>query len=563
MRESRTEDPQPETELQPETDLPAEVEAQPEAELETESELPVELEEDDSAAQNGNMDFGELLEEYTMERPKRGQILDGRIIRVDEDAVLVDVGAKRDAVVPRTDLNRLDEEKLEGLSSGDQVNVYVIRTPVGDEELLVSINKGLMHEEWKRAEKCMESGEVLELEVIDRNRGGLLVEFGTLRGFVPNSHIPELRRFGSRQQIDARKEEKIGSTMLLKVIEVNSERRRLILSARAAQKERRQRRLEELEVGEVVEGHVVNLVNFGAFVNLGGVDGLLHKSEIDWKRVDDPSEVLNRGDKVEVKIKDIDVERERISLSRKALLANPWDTVTERYTEGQLIEGTVTNVQDYGAFVQVEEGVEGLVHVSEMNIAESGSPRDVVQPGDTVLVRILDIQPEEGRMGLSMRKVTQEEQLAWMVEQWEGDEEGEAPMEAMEAAVDVAESETMATEEEAEISEEVEPAEAEVVAEAEDAPEAEDVPVTEEADSEAEETQPPAAAVEEATLEPLAEAEEPEVAAAVEMEDEQEEPAEQEETEEPAAVAVEMDDHPDTPGEEDEAEEREEPEASP
>ncbi len=370
-----------------------------------------------------NGDFSKLLEEYQMERPRRGQILEGEIIQIDEDHVLVDVGAKRDAVVPRTDLARLDEGKLESLSSGDSVPVYVLRTPVGDEDLIVSINKGLTHEDWLRAQESLESGEVHELEILEQNRGGLLVAFGRLRGFIPNSHVPELRRLGSRQQIDDRKMEMIGETLLLKVIEVDANRRRLILSAREAREERRQKRMEELEIGQIIKGHVVNLVDFGAFVNLGGIDGLLHKSEMDWRRVDDPAEVLSKGDEVEVLIKDIDLERERISLSRKALVPNPWQEVAERYQEGDLLEGTVTNVQDYGAFVQIPERVEGLIHVSEMNLVDVGSPREVLRAGDKVLVRVIEINSEEGRMGLSLRRVTQEEQLTWIADDLETDQE--------------------------------------------------------------------------------------------------------------------------------------------
>jgi small subunit ribosomal protein S1 len=399
-------------------------------------ELMEKLENPEEASESWEDIFEAALDTFDYENPVRGQILEGEIIQIDEDSVLVDIGAKRDAIVPRKDLDRLDDELRESISQGDQIPVYVMRTAKIGGDLLVSINRGLEQEDWERAAKLLESGEVLHQPIIGQNRGGLVVRFGRLRGFVPNSHIPDLRRNGSGDQLKQQKEEMIGQELVVKVLEVNQKRRRLVLSSRAARRERRLIRLKELHVDSTLTGTVVNLVDFGAFVDLGGVDGLVHISELDWSRVDHPSEVLEVGQELEVKVLDVDVERERISLSRKALLANPWDNITERYTPGDLVEGEVTNVRNFGAFMMLPEGVEGLIHVSEIGIIGPGNPEDVVHPGDKVLARILDIESDRERISLSLSRVSKDEQLAWLERRQEedvpmADEAAEAPSEAL------------------------------------------------------------------------------------------------------------------------------------
>ena len=380
--------------------------------------------------------FAELLDEYEYTMLQRGEIVRGHILRVEDNAVFIDVGAKRDAIVPSNDLALLDEEMLESLERGMELPVYVLNSPVGDEELLVSIHKGLEQEDWERAERLLETEEAVELEIVGYNKGGLLVQFGQLQGFVPNSHVPDLRYSGGQLQAESRKARRVGDTLLLKVLEVDQPRHRLIFSAKAAHKEQRRRTLEQLDMGSVVEGRVANIVKYGAFVDLGGgVSGLLHVSEMAWHRVDDPREVLNVGDTIEVEIQDVDPERERISLSRKAVLPNPWDSVEERYKPGDLVEGRVTNVEEFGAFVEVDEGVVGLVHVSEIDIFAPATINDIVHEGDTVLVRVLDVDAREERLSLSMRRVKPEEQIAWMQRQRE------------EAAAAAAEEEPAAAEE--------------------------------------------------------------------------------------------------------------------
>jgi small subunit ribosomal protein S1 len=445
--------------------------------------------------------FAELLDQYDYTLPQRGQILQGEVLRVEEDAIFMDVGAKRDAIVPHTDLDRLEDDLIQSLKKGAEIPVYVLKTPVGDEELLVSINKGLEQKDWDRAATLVDQDETLELEVVGYNKGGLLVRFGQLEGFVPNSHVPDLRYGGSQAQVESRKARQVGETLLVKVLEVNQQRRRLIFSAKAAHKEQRKRRLENLEVGSIVDGRVANIVNYGAFVDLGGgVSGLLHVSELAWHRVEHPSKVLSVGEELQVEIQEVDVERERVSLSRKAVLPNPWDTIEERYNIGDLIAGTVTNVEDFGAFVEVQSGVVGLVHVSEIEIFGPATVHDIIRPGDEVLVRIIDIDPYEERLSLSLRRVSSEEQIEWMRQHAEDEgEEAEAQAEESTETEATAEAETIAEETEVEESssqtEEVEAsAEAETVV---SNAEADDETVSNEAESVVDETEEEAAETEE------------------------------------------------------------------
>lgn len=360
--------------------------------------------------------YDQYLEDYEYETPQKGQVLEGKILRIDEDAILVDVGMKRDAIVPNRDLSNVDDDVLDKLSVGDEILVYVLRPPVGDQDLLVSLNKGIEYENWDQAEAYLEDGTTLVLEVVGHNRGGLLVNFESLRGFLPYSQVPELRRTRDPKRAEEIKRCMIGTQLPVKIIEVNRKRRRLIFSARAAQVERRKQRLEELEEGQIIHGPVVNIVKFGIFVDLDGVDGLVHISKLDWQRIDHPSDLFKVGDEVDVKVIDVDVERERVSLDRKSLLPSPWDTFEQNHQPGETIEGCVTNVLDFGAFVEVAEGVEGLVHVSEIGYSSSGNPRDVVKKGETILVRILDIDTERERISLSMRQVPLERQIAWSLE---------------------------------------------------------------------------------------------------------------------------------------------------
>ncbi len=259
---------------------------------------------------------------------------------------------------------------------------------------------------WELAFETFKNGGILELEVIAYNRGGLLVDLNGLPGFVPASQLVDMPfplKFEDRVE---RLASRVGEKLVLKIIELDREQNRLILSERAAiEGERVEKLLNELSEGDIRRGRVTNLCDFGAFVDLGGVEGLIYISELSWGHVNHPSEVLNIGDEVEVYVLNVDRERQRIGLSLKRLQPNPWETVEERYQVGQLVRGVVTNVLSFGAFVRLEEGLEGLVHISELAEGNFLHPRNVVKEGDEVTVRILSIDRENHRLGLSLRRV--------------------------------------------------------------------------------------------------------------------------------------------------------------
>ena len=260
-------------------------------------------------------------------------------------------------------------------------------------------------EDWNTASRIMDNDEVLTLKVVGYNQGGLLVEWKSLRGFVPAS---QLVRFPQTQTETARRNsliERVGETLTLRVIELDKEKNRLILSERAAQVEAgtREQILSELCVGDVVVGKVTNLTDFGAFIDLGGVEGLVHISEMSWGRVGHPRDMLSSNTHVDVYVLDVDPENARIALSIKRLHPDPWATVQERYEVGEVIEGVITNVVDFGAFACIEDGLEGLIHFSELAEGHFLHPRNVVDEGDTVRARILSIDGKSRRLGLSLR----------------------------------------------------------------------------------------------------------------------------------------------------------------
>lgn len=384
---------------------------------------------------NNNQEwFDEFIESYDYSQPKKGHIFEGQIVRIDEDAVVVDIGLKRDGIVPGRDLGMLDPEMRDNLEVGDQVIVAVLATPVGDQELLVSLHKGLEHLDWQKAEALLEDETIVELEVVAHNKGGLLVRYGALRGFAPASQVPELRRLRDSQRLYRAKQAMVGEQIALKAIEVDRQRRRLVFSGLAAQSELRKKSLQQLEKDQIVmQAKIVSVVDFGVFVDLGDIDGLVHISELDWKKLRHPSQQFRVGDEIDVKILEIDVENERVSLSRKALLPNPLEALLEKYKPGQVVSGEITNILDFGAFVRLEPQVVGLIHTSELGYSASGKPQDLVKIREKVLVRVLDVSPQRGRISLSMRRVPRDEQIAWM----------EAELEREAAAAAVSETETV------------------------------------------------------------------------------------------------------------------------
>ncbi|HZO59762.1 MAG TPA: 30S ribosomal protein S1 [Solirubrobacterales bacterium] len=424
---------------------------------------------------------GQLIPNYdaTMVSFEEGDVVTGKVVRIDKDEVLVDIGYKSEGVIPQNELSiRRSIDPAEEVSLGEEVDALVLTKEDQDGRLILSKKRARFERAWRRIEGAAESGEPVEGTVIEVVKGGLIIDLG-VRGFLPASLV-DIRRV---QNLD----DFLGEKIECKVIELNRSRNNVVLSRRAVleeeRKEARQQILDRLERGQVVEGTISNIVDFGAFVDLDGIDGLIHISELSWGHVNHPSEVLNIGETVSVKVLDIDRDRQRISLGLKQTQEDPWERVVRTYNVGDVLEGKVTKVVSFGAFVEIMEGVEGLVHISELAQHHVENPREVVEPGDEVKVKILEIDEERRRLSLSLKRVegqvlepkelppADDEETGAVPDLGLSEEvfapEGEAPPEAAETteAVETAE----ATEPEA-VEAAAEPAaEAEPVAEAEPA----------------------------------------------------------------------------------------------
>ena len=415
----------------------------------------------------------DLLDQHDYDMPQPGDIRTGVIVATTPQGLIIDLGLKRDGIVPQSDLAQLEPEEREALKVNDEVPVYVVQTE-DPETLVVSIRLARLNQDWIEAEALLASGQIFEGEVIGYNKGGVIVPYGRIRGFVPISHLsdvtPGMGERRRQQRLARLRGEKIG----VKIIEVDRQRHRLVMSQREAQKEWEEKKrgelMETLKPGDIRSGRVSGMRDFGAFVDLGGADGLVHISELSWHRIDHPREVVKLGDEVEVYVLGVDQESGRISLSRKKLLPNPWDTVAQRYAQNQLIEGKVTRILDYGAFAEIEPGVEGLLHVSQLSRNPVEDPRSVVKEGEVHLLRIVSIDQKRQRIGLSLKAVTPTEQIEWMAQK------------------ELAEALRREEEEAA--------AAARVPAHAEEAPAAEEVAMSPAAVAEAAPAEPPAAPVE-------------------------------------------------------------------
>jgi len=360
--------------------------------------------------------YDKFLTDYDYQSPRSGQVLEGTVVRNDEDGMIVDVGLKRDAIVSTRDLSLVGNDALSEISVGDQVMVVVSSPFSGNNDLLVSLSKGIELKAWKQAESSLNNGTIHCQEIVGYNRGGLLIQFENLRGFLPFSLVPEIQAIRNPKRVEKAKINMVGSQIEVKIIEVVPERNRLIFSAMAALEEKRKESLRALEIGRIINGSVVSIVDFGIFVNIGEIDGLVHISQLDWKKIKHPSEIYSVGDEIQVKVFSVDLERQRVSLSRKALLPSPWETVAENIHPGDYIEGRATRIVDFGAFIALEEGIEGLIHVSQIGYSSSQNPQDAIRPGDTVLLKVLEVNPDRKRIALSMRQVPLERQIAWAME---------------------------------------------------------------------------------------------------------------------------------------------------
>jgi small subunit ribosomal protein S1 len=346
---------------------------------------------------------GQIVPNYdaTMQPFEEGEVVTGRVVRIDKDEVLVDIGYKSEGVIPSGELSiRKSVDPREEVELGEEVDAIVMTKEDQDGRLIMSKKRARFEKAWRRIEAAAESGQPVEGNVIEVVKGGLIIDLG-VRGFLPASLV-DIRRVPNL-------DEYMGTKIETKVIELNRSRNNVVLSRRAVleeeRKEVRQQILDRLQPGLVVEGQISNIVDFGAFVDLDGIDGLIHISELSWSHVNHPSEILNIGDTVQVKVLDIDRDRQRISLGLKQTQEDPWQRIVDTYNIGDELEGTVTKVVTFGAFVEILDGVEGLVHISELAAHHVESPREVVHPGDEIRVKILEIDSERRRLSLSAKRV--------------------------------------------------------------------------------------------------------------------------------------------------------------
>lgn len=379
-------------------------------------------------------------EDFGMDMPRRGEVRIGTIARIADNDILVDIGAKSEGVIPARELEQLSDEEREQMAVGQEIKVYVLQSGERDGTLLLSLVRAEEESDWVLAEALHASQDIYEGTVAGYNKGGLIVKLGRLRGFIPASQVSlSRRRRAEGETPDKRWAKMVGEPIVAKVVEVDRQRNRLILSERAAAREAREalkeRLISELKAGETRSGHVISLADFGAFVDIGGADGLVHLSEISWKRIKHPGELLKVGQKVQVKVLGVDPDRKRISLSMRELEGDPWQMLTERFGEGQLVEGTVTKLTKFGAFASLdameEFGFEGLIHISELSERRIEHPREVVQEGDRLRLRVIKVEADRRRIGLSLKRVDSAEyaERDWQAAMREAEPsaEGEAP----------------------------------------------------------------------------------------------------------------------------------------
>jgi small subunit ribosomal protein S1 len=333
---------------------------------------------------------------------KDGDIMEGVVVKIDRDEILLDIGYKSEGVIPSKELSiRHDVDPNEIVKVGDRIEALVLQKEDKEGRLILSKKRAQYERAWGRIEETMASGQTIKGPVIEVVKGGLILDIG-LRGFLPASLV-DLRRVRDLQPY-------IGTELECKIIELDRNRNNVVLSRRAfleeSQSEGRKKFLENLEKGERRKGTVSSIVNFGAFVDLGGVDGLVHVSELSWKHVDHPSEVVTVGQEVEVQVLDVELDRERVSLSLKATQEDPWKEFERLHKAGEVIAGRVTKLVPFGAFVRVAQGIEGLVHISELSHEHVDTPESVLSVGDEVQVKVVDVDVSRRRVSLSMRQVT-------------------------------------------------------------------------------------------------------------------------------------------------------------
>lgn len=349
--------------------------------------------------------------DYAFRSVRRGETVEGTVVRVDPDEVLVDIGLKSEGVIPSRELYS-EPESTEDLKIGDRTLVYVLQPESAEGHAVLSLRRARAERSWRDIEDIYHEGGIIEAPVVDFNKGGLIVDVRGIRGFVPVSQVLDLRNVsrhdGENEEVNQTLAAMNGRRLPLKVIEINRSRNRLILSERAAVQEQRTLRkdqlMDQLEAGQVRRGVVSNLTSFGAFIDLGGADGLVHVSELSYNRVNHPSEVLRVGQEVDVHVLSVDRDTKKIALSLKRAQPDPWTTVDQRYHVGEVVPATITKLAKFGAFAKVQEGLEGLIHTTELTDMPVQDPAQVVQEGQHVNVKIIHINSQRRRLGLSVRQ---------------------------------------------------------------------------------------------------------------------------------------------------------------
>jgi small subunit ribosomal protein S1 len=472
--------------------------------------------EEESQAQPVNKMEALLAEEgLTIDFPKRGEIRKGTIASISDGQILVSVGAKSEGILAGKELDAIDEEDRQSFKVGEEITVYVITPEDTNGNLVLSYTRAMEEENWQTAEELLGSEDSFASKIEGYNKGGLLVPLGTIRGFVPASQIGLSRRLTiTGNSPEERYSEMVGEEIEVCVIEVDRDRRRLILSERAASSDTRDtikdKVIEDLKEGEIRTGRVTSLADFGAFVNISGADGLVHLSELSWEHVNHPSEILEVGQEIKVKVISIDPDRKRIGLSIRRLQDDPWEDQVNVLTEGQLVEGKITRLTNFGAFARlllddVEGDLEGLIHISEISENRIEHPKELLKEGDVLTLRIIKIEEDTHRIGLSMRRVDSPAytDLDWKtfteefdLSELSDDDQDETP--EADAEAEVESTEEALTDKTAEVEAEVDvEVESEVTEEAVDEAE----PVADEDAVEEDEAETPDAAVDEVVSE--------------------------------------------------------------
>ena len=349
-----------------------------------------------------------LAEELNL--PQAGDIREGIIVAHRNNEILVDIGAKSEGIIPASEIQKMKPEVRAALEVGKQVPVYIVNIEDQQGNVIVSYLQAIEEQDWMMAEELKRTQEVYDAKVLGKNKGGVLVRVGQLRGFIPKSQLTR----ESAALLDTTPGELMKQTLKTKVLEVDKEQTRLIMSEKAASKEiraaRKEALLDKLAEGDTCNGRVVSLTNFGAFIDIGGLQGLVHLSEMSWKRINAASDLLKVGDKVEVVVLSVDKKRGRLALSLKRTQPDPWDKIEELYQEGQLIEAVITKVVKFGAFARLQDeyGLEGLIHISELSEEHINHPSQVVKPGQELMVRIIRVNREQRQLGLSVKQVVSE-----------------------------------------------------------------------------------------------------------------------------------------------------------